>query len=548
MDKRMVLDMELQLDHQAAWQRQPNLPGRTLDAKPAAVGLKERDQHKKIQNQHELSRHERADSTVQSVQAPAMIPVIDQLRQCIGQDQYRRYFGRQAQVAVRKNSLEITTESAFLADLIDRRFGSQIKGVAGRDLRVVYRVKEPKQSVGKPNRVVHAFKKPELQRGQLAGSAQHRRKLADLEDFVVGGSNRIAYAAAVRLADPCDCSAGTALLIHGPSGMGKTHLLQGIAQRFKTLKPSATVRYVSAEAFMNDYVRAIRTNTMDAFRKRYRKIDLLCIDDVHFLANKVGTQSELLHTFDELDLSGARVALVCDEHPRDFKRFSKSLISRFLAGMVASVEPVDEPLCRQLIRNLAARRGLMLDGPAVEVVARVCQETAELSVRVIEGTLTRLQAAHRLLDRKVDGQCGTPAETHVGAVIDAVDTARAFGVGTARRVAHRPLRPVEVVECVCGELGVGRHDVLGRSRHARVVAARALSAMLLRELTTMSYPEIAGALGRSNHSTAVSASKRMCSLIEQGASLRAEPGQVPRGYRELADRVRSRLGRQAMQV
>jgi chromosomal replication initiator protein len=172
---------------------------------------------------------------------------------------------------------------------------------------------------------------------------QHR-----LDDFVVGLSNRLAYAGATRMADedgPC-----APLFVHGPSGVGKTHLLQGLAARFTERRPGAVVRYISAEAFTNEFITAVRAGKIDAFRKLYRKVDLLCIDDVHFFSNKDATQSELLFTLDAVGLEGSRLALASDEHPREIQKLSERLLSRFLAGAVVRVDTPDPALREKLVK------------------------------------------------------------------------------------------------------------------------------------------------------------------------------------------------------
>jgi len=216
------------------------------------------------------------------------------------------------------------------------------------------------------------------------GHAPRSTTLRRLEDFVVGESNRLAFAASLQVADGASDAPGI-LFLHGDCGVGKTHLLQGIVRRRTQRAPRQVVRYVTAEHFTNEYIAAVRDGSLDQFRKRLRRVDLLAIDDIHFFANKSATQAEFLHTIDAIDLTGARVALVSDEHPRHIRKFSQSLVSRFLSGMVVRVERPDRDTRSQLVRRLARERGLDLTAAAEDLVAGRCAG----SIREIEGAITR---------------------------------------------------------------------------------------------------------------------------------------------------------------
>src|SRR5262249_7964579 len=154
-------------------------------------------------------------------------------------------------------------------------------------------------------------------------------------------------------------------------GLGKTHLLQGVARRLQEVRPSAVVRYTTGEAFTNEYIAAVRAGSgkCEQFRRAYRGVGLLCIDDVHFLANKQATQGELLHTFDAIDLSGARVALASDEHPRMVRSFSEALVSRFMSGAVVKLDFPERELRERMILAIAGRRGHTIDPAGVRLLA-----------------------------------------------------------------------------------------------------------------------------------------------------------------------------------
>src|SRR5690606_11396924 len=248
--------------------------------------------------------------------------------------------------------------------------------LSGRSQRVRFTVNrrmpapEAPQQPGAPKASAH---KP----GDEAGSAAparprvRARKRADavpmrkLDDMDVGAPNAPAYTAACRLAEAAAEPEFSLLFVHGPCGVGKTHLLQGLARRFQERSPGAKVRYLTGEAFTNEFVSAIRSDSTEAFRRAYRNVDLLCIDDVHFLTSKQATQKEFLLTLDAINRDGARLALASDEHPSRISACSASLSSRFLAGLVAEMEPPTIAMRTEYLRRESAKRDLKLNDEAL---------------------------------------------------------------------------------------------------------------------------------------------------------------------------------------
>ncbi len=444
--------------------------------------------------------------------------IMERIRGEVGDDQFHRFFGEKAQVRHGAEGLELTVRSEYLARILERRFGEQIRRAAAvhapANAPPPVSIRVERAAPAEPSRpaTVPAIAQPKRPRvGDAAFPAR-----SSLAEFVVGAANQLAYHAALRAADD-DAFRGS-LFVHGPCGMGKTHLLQGVAARFLERRPDATVRYITGEAFMNEYVAAIRANRMEAFRKLYRRLDLLCLDDIHFFSNKDGTQAELLHTFDAITHDKARVVLASDEHPRDIAAFSEKLVSRFLSGAVVRLETPDAALRLRLVKSLAARRGLAIEDAAAALVAeRSARSIGTLggfggSVREIDGLLIQVEAVTRLLPEHA-GSGGSVGVLLVRQALGLADASRPAPPGRARR----PLRIEDVTSEVCRALAVDLAELMGRGRHKRVVLARAACAHLARKLTTMSYPEIARGLGRPNHSTVITACKRLAAQLADGA-------------------------------
>jgi len=478
------------------------------------------------------------------------------LAEHIGDSDVERYFDGQTRVSLQHDRLEVTVASGLLAKLLDTRYGASIRRAAGdafghgRPVEVAFRVdraaflgRAPSAAPVRPAGVTSA-----VQPGSPARVSYHQathQQRFTFDNYLVGKSNRLAHAAALRMADRDGYLAP--VFIHASCGMGKTHLLQATVHRLTHTQPGACVRYTTAEAFTNEFVAAIKANRVDAFRKAYRRVDLLAIDDVHFFAGKDATQAELLYTLDAVGLEGARIILASDEHPREIRKLSERLASRFMAGVVVRVETPDRELRERLIKHLAQRRGLMLEDAAASIlVDRTERSIGALggfggSVREIEGLLNQIDAVHRLLPE---------LETRPG-TIGAVLVRRAMGLGdqpaaesgasgsASERRVRRPVGADVVLAEVCKALGVEVSEVQGKGRHPRVVLARAMVAYLCRTLTTHSFPEIAVVIGRTNHSTVITAYKRFERQMAKG--LTPAPQLLPAfegmNYREISEAV-----------
>lgn len=474
------------------------------------------------------------------------IRIAARLRAAIGQERFTASFEKKAILRVDEGTLEVAVPNKVLCGLLERRFGALIDDLAAEEIgrRPIRFVVAPDLFGPRAEAAAEQLTAPtpatiEAKPNGLTGAGAPSRKPSPsstpseryrLETFIVGESNRLAYNAAAAMADAGPESAGySPLFIHGPCGVGKTHLLSGIAQRFKERHPGASVRVTGGEAFVNEYVAAVRAGDVEKFRRSCRRVDLLCIDDVHFLTNKQSTQGELLHTLDELQRGGARIVLVSDEHPRQIKLFSAALVSRFMSGMVAGIGAPDPELREKCVRMFTKLRGLSIDDSGI---ALLVERTGQLpgqdptSIRDIEGLITRVDALHRLVpEYRVGGENGNAGS--VGALV----VERALGgpggsTVTDPGASQRPSRPVRI-EAIIGHtaaaMGIEVSELSGKTRHPRVVLARAIITHLARQMTTLSYPEIARAIGRPNHSTVITAFQRFAKQLQADESVEA-PG------------------------
>ena len=471
--------------------------------------------------------------------------VVRRLAEKIGEEPCRRYFSQMAELSIEPRELRVTVPSNFLAGQIERRYSGVLREVlrdVGRPAPQSFRLVVDRDAF-EASRVVERATRRRIAPEKTTPPVRKPVRVEPVSgkyefgNFIVGDENKLAYTAAMGVAS--GDTRLSPLFIHGECGLGKTHLLRAIASAFERSRPDARVRYVTAEAFTNEFIASMRANKLDSFRQRYRDCDLLCIDDVHFLNNKDKTQGEFLHTFDAIDLDGKLVAMASDEHPRDMNRVSAALTSRFMAGALFRLTPPGRELRLKVIAEIGRRRGLAIDPSAAEVISERAERATESgrtgpSVREIEGMVTRVQAACRLIPGAESG------------MIDAAFASRALGMAEGNSGGggvRRPIRMQQIIDRVCSSLGVAHDEFVGRGRHKRVVLARALTVHLSRELTNHSYPEIARAMGRPNHSTVITAHKRIKGQIDGGEAVRFDNDLVAIDVAELNARLHRELER-----
>jgi len=327
----------------------------------------------------------------------------------------------------------------------------------------------------------------------MQGGRQRLRH--DIETFVVGPSNQLAHTTAIYVSEFPGAQYNP-LFIHGGCGLGKTHLLQGLCRQFISYHPTKRWAYLTGEEFTNDFLTALRGNKIDVFRRKMRELDLLVIDDVHFLGGKKATQEEFLHTFNAIEAMGRQVVIASDDHPKMIDAFGESLINRFVSGMVVRIDPPNFATRCDILRSLSHRGGMNLSEEVVGWIARRVTQ----NVRELEGAITRIDAFAKLTGRTPDVEMAHGA------------------LGDLDRQLVAPVRPDNILQSVCDYFGLENKDLMSGRRQRTISLARSVAMYLVRKTAKLSFPEIGTRMGKRNHSTVISA----CRRIER-AVVRNEP-------------------------
>ena len=317
------------------------------------------------------------------------------------------------------------------------------------------------------------------------------------ETFVIGSSNRFAHAAAVAVAE-APAKAYNPLFIYGDSGLGKTHLLHAIGHYAQSLYHGVKVRYVSSEEFTNDFINMIRDGKQDGFRRRYRDVDVLLVDDIQFLENKEGTQEEFFHTFNTLHNASKQIVISSDRAPKRLVTLEDRLRSRFEWGLLTDVQPPELETRIAILRKKAVQEGLNAPPEALEYIA----SRISTNIRELEGALIRVTAFASLNRQSVDLQLAEIV------LKDLIPEAQGPEITAATIMGQ-----------TASYFGLSIDDLCGTSRSRVLVTARQIAMYLCRELTDLSLPKIGQQFGGRDHTTVMHAERKIRSLMAERRSI-----------------------------
>ncbi|HWH09912.1 MAG TPA: chromosomal replication initiator protein DnaA [Solirubrobacteraceae bacterium] len=355
-----------------------------------------------------------------------------------------------------------------------------------------------------------ATRRPPTKAGDDDAGTEALNPKYNFEQFVIGASNRLAHAASLSVAE-LPAQAYNPLFIYGPPGLGKTHLLHSIGNYVRSFGAGLTVRYTTVEAFTNEFVSALGGSPSGKhdFKRRFRGVDVLLIDDIQFLERKAATEQELFHTFNALYDAGSQLVITSDRTPSDLAQLEDRLRERFQAGLVTDIGRPDYATRLAILRKRAVHDGIAIDERALAEIAT----SVASNVRALEGALIRVVAYASLT-----GSQPTPAL--------AAEVIERLGL-RSRRAATPTIERIQ--EAICAYFSVSREELLSRSRAHRLAWPRHVAIYLARELTDHSLPVIGREFGGRDHSTVLNACKRAA------AHLAADPGAYSAVERLTAD-------------
>ncbi len=470
-----------------------------------------------------------AEQLLQRQESRQQIDLEEALRSAVaerlGEAKFGLWFGEGVRLGVDGDALIVNVPNDFFREWIQGHFAANLteaaEAVVGRPLRLNFQVGEAFDSQphsestatnGDPS-LTHPVDLPKPdQRPSLPTPArlpnldaprprpsptprlQQGRPARRLEEFITGPCNRMAHAAALEMVQSVGSSFNP-LVIQGGIGLGKTHLLEGIGAGLRARHPGLKVVHLTAESFTNGFLDAMRAGALNGFRSRYRSAEVLIVDDVHFLAAKRATQDEFLHTFNALVAAGAGIVLASDQHPRLISKLTDELATRFLGGMVVKLEAPDLSTRRAILKAKAAAR--RVDVP--EAVIAYIAEHLRASVRELEGALHSLIAHATLAGKRLDLNLAKSALR---------DTIR----HTAQAVALK-----DIERSICQLFQVDPDALKSDSRSRALTHPRMLAMYLSRKQTGAAYSEIGRFFGGRNHSTVISAEKKVATWLRDEA-------------------------------
>jgi len=424
----------------------------------------------------------------------------------VGKDRFELWFGASPRLELDNGRLTISTPSPLFQDWLRTNFRSQIEAVCrealGQCPALEFRVdpavaQRPADSTpesgasAKPPSSGEPHAVPGLPRANGKTPSRDgpdgsgRRRPADLDSFVTGRSNRLARAAAELAIDkPGEISP---LVVHGPTSVGKTHLLQAIWRAARAARPGSPSVYLSAEQFTAGFVEAVRGSGLPSFRQKCRGVGLLLIDDLHFLTGKKATQVELLYTMDTLAREGRQMVFAADRPPAELTDLGPELCTRLQSGMVCRIDPPDYETRLAILDQMARQKKLSVP-PEVKrfIASRLTNHARELS-----GALCRLEAVSQALHSPIDAAM---ADESLSDMI---------------RHSARFVRLPDIEKAVCAAFGLEPKSLQSGGKARRISHPRMLAMWLARKYTRAALSEIGQYFGRRSHSTVISAQKRI---------------------------------------
>ena len=428
---------------------------------------------------------------------------------------YRTWLASTEAVSLSDDTLVISAPTKFAVEWVEDKYGELLRDISERELgarlRLRFEHRGAEERIEFPN-------VPEPYPGELTSimpadaaptsfpSAAPLNERYTFERFVIGSSNELAAAASDRVA-AAPATTYNPLFIWGGTGLGKTHLMHAIGNTILERLPQYQIAYVPSEQFTNEMIDAIRTGQTPLFRERYRRIDVLLVDDVHFIANKEGTQEEFFHTFNALYDAKKQIVITSDRPPQEIPGLQERLVSRFEWGLVTDIQPPDLETRSAILRKKAQEDGIGIDDEVIEYVAR----NRRTSVRQLEGALIKLLAFSSLTLREIS-----------------LDMARDALGPEVPEPEKEPIEvtPEEVRARTASFWGVSVDALMSKRRNRTITVPRQVAMYLIKTHLDLPYSDIGHLFGGRNHSTVIHSVNKVEAEMASDPGLRTRVSQL----------------------
>jgi len=423
------------------------------------------------------------------------------LREALSDGTYSKWFGDVRGLELDDDTLVLVVPSEFTRDWIESNFlgliGAAVRDILGGERVVELQVAANGGSAAE-DRAGSEDVVPMVQRAIGRPESGGFNVKYTFDSFVIGSSNRFAHAAALAVAE-APAQAYNPLFIYGSTGLGKTHLLQAVAQYVAEHSSALSVRYVTSEAFVNDFINSLRDKRIEGFKQRYRAYDVLLIDDVQFFEGKERFQEEFFHTFNSLYEAGSQIVLSSDRPPRDIATLEERLRSRFEWGLITDIQPPDLETRIAILRKKVKVDGIHVHDEQVLTFTAGCVST---NIRELEGALTRVVAFSSLTGRPMTVELAQDVLRDV------------FPQGEAAEVSIKRIQ-----DLVAERFELTHEELCGEKRSQNIVYPRQVAMYLSRELTDSSLPKIGKEFGGRDHTTVIHATSKIARLIREDRSV-----------------------------
>ena len=432
--------------------------------------------------------------------------VKNRLRKELGDTLYRSWVKPLKLKKINKNTIIFSAETSLVRDRVERQYTDRIISIWSAERpgidNVEVSVEDDQHSkISSLNNIKNKNHKADSQKNIRITNKEDilissLDKRLTFENFVVGTPNELAFAAAKRVAE-ADFVPFNPLFLYGGVGLGKTHLMNAIAWVIKKKNPDRKVVYISAEKFMYQFIKALRSKDVMNFKQEFRSVDVLMIDDVQFISGKEHTQEEFFHTFNALVDRGCQIVLSADKSPSDLEGMEERLKSRLGWGLVTDIQPTTYELRLGILQSRAESSGITFPREVLDFIAQKIKS----NVRELEGALNRIIAHTTLVGKKIT------LENTIDVLSDIL------------RANNKLITIEDIQKKVSEHFSVKMSEMFSARRSKSVVIPRQVAMYLSKELTNLSYPEIGRNFGGKDHTTIIHASKKIDKLLNENSHL-----------------------------